>query len=202
VVEALPLGPIAPAVLSQLVNGLCTVLGDQRVKLLEATLDALRAILEQGEPTVKLLCADALLKSLFGASRTVKILKLDGMHAQAVELLSDIALQGPRPVAKVAIEMALHPHPYTRVDAANVLACLVSSGGTCTGALLIGCAKLLGAKEPEVKYAADSLLASLRSVELSSGMAAKVTSMYNQLSVTRKNSVDEFTQELAGSGRD
>ena len=56
VVEALPLGPIAPAVLSQLVNGLCTVLGDQRVKLLEATLDALRAILEQGE-SKQLLCA-------------------------------------------------------------------------------------------------------------------------------------------------
>ena len=55
-VEALALGPIAPAVLSQLVNGLCTVLGDQRVKLLEATLDALRAILEQGE-SKQLLCA-------------------------------------------------------------------------------------------------------------------------------------------------
>ena len=46
--------------------------------------------------------------------------------------------------------------------------------GACTTALLTGCASLLGAKEKEVKYAADSLLASLRNAELSRGMAATV----------------------------
>ena len=46
--------------------------------------------------------------------------------------------------------------------------------GACTGLLLTGCSELLGAKEPEVRYAADSLLASLRNAELSRGMAATV----------------------------